>query len=70
MKRRIADGSVGFPHVGVGHRQAPIPNPRPANAGRGFVFARKETGTIGQVTANALQAQKRLNQTNKKAPGE
>ena len=26
MKRRIADGSVGLPHVRVGHRQAPIPN--------------------------------------------
>ncbi|MBU2863136.1 hypothetical protein KO489_04725, partial [Reinekea forsetii] len=23
VKRRIADGSVGFPHVRVGHRQAP-----------------------------------------------
>ena len=27
MKRRIADGSVGFPHVRVGHRQALIQNP-------------------------------------------
>ena len=28
VKRVIADGSVGFPHVRVGHRQALIPNPR------------------------------------------
>ena len=25
VKRRIADGSVGLPHVRVGHRQAPKP---------------------------------------------
>ncbi len=24
VKRNSADGSVGFPHVRVGHRQAPI----------------------------------------------
>ena len=40
VKRRIADGSVGLPHVRVGHRQAPIPNPRYAIACRGFVFVR------------------------------
>ena len=27
MKRYIADGSVGIPHVRVGHRQAPKQNP-------------------------------------------
>ena len=27
VKRCIADGSVGFPHVRVGHRQAPTPKP-------------------------------------------
>ena len=43
VKRRIADGSVGFPHVRVGHRQAPFPNPRPAQAGRGFAFALEKT---------------------------
>ena len=37
VKRRIADGSVGFPHARVGHRQAPIANPR-ASHGSG-VFA-------------------------------
>ena len=30
VKRRIADGSVGLPHVRVGHRQAPIQKPRSA----------------------------------------
>jgi hypothetical protein len=25
VKRRIADGSVGYPHVRVGHRQASKP---------------------------------------------
>ena len=30
VKRRIADGSVGLPHVRVGHRQAYTPNPRPS----------------------------------------
>ena len=38
VKRRIADGSVGFPHVRVGHRQAPIPKPPISLAGRGFCF--------------------------------
>lgn len=28
VKRSIADGSVGSPHVRVGHRQALIQNPR------------------------------------------
>ncbi|MDV7213576.1 hypothetical protein R4769_20810, partial [Azotobacter beijerinckii] len=37
VKRRIADGSVGFPHARVGHRQAPIADPR-AGHGSG-VFA-------------------------------
>ncbi len=35
MKQRIADGSVGFPHVRVGHRQAPYPEPQVSN-GLGF----------------------------------
>jgi hypothetical protein len=38
VKRCIADGSVGFPHVRVGHRQDSIPKPLSARAGRGFVF--------------------------------
>ncbi|MEE5061454.1 hypothetical protein V2J93_21945, partial [Pseudomonas alliivorans] len=32
-----ADGSVGFPHVRVGHRQDSIPEPLIAYAVRGFV---------------------------------
>ncbi|MFJ3051849.1 hypothetical protein, partial [Pseudomonas nitroreducens] len=38
VKRRIADGSVEFLHVRVGHRQAPIPRPLVSIAGRGFCF--------------------------------
>ncbi|WP_446939628.1 hypothetical protein [Pseudomonas aeruginosa] len=42
VKRRIADGSVGSPHVRVGHRQAPIPKPLVSDD-RGFCFcARKK----------------------------
>ena len=38
VKRRIADGSVGFPHVRVGHRQAPKnERPPPLRVG-GFLF--------------------------------
>ena len=40
VKRRIADGSVGSPHVRVGHRQASIPNPSAASVAGGFVFVR------------------------------
>ena len=62
MKRRIADGSVGFPHVRVGHRQASIPNPPAARAAGGFAFAQKKTAaacrdlSISYLpdTANAL----------------
>lgn len=42
VKRRIADGSVGSPHVRVGHRQAPIPKPLVSDD-QGFCFcARKK----------------------------
>ena len=40
VKRRIADGSVGFPHVRVGHRQAPIPKPPSEQSGGGLAFGR------------------------------
>ena len=50
VKRRIADGSVGFPHVRVGHRQAPIPNPQSEQSGWGFVFAHGKT-LIQEVAA-------------------
>ena len=37
VKRCIADGSVGSPHVRVGHRQALIPTPRSAMVGAFYV---------------------------------
>ena len=37
VKRRIADGSVVLHHVRVGHRQAPIRNPR-SPSGLGFLL--------------------------------
>ena len=39
VKRRIADGSVGFPHVRVGHRQAPKKTKNPQSNGCGFFYA-------------------------------
>jgi hypothetical protein len=36
VKRSIADGSVGFPHVRVGHRQALILKPLVTHVIRGF----------------------------------
>ena len=41
VKRRIADGSVGLPHVRVGHRQAPIRNPS-FERSWGFFFVREK----------------------------
>ena len=41
VKRSIADGSVGLPHVRVGHRQALIPKPRSLMRS-GFFFACKK----------------------------
>ena len=52
VKRCIADGSVGFPHVRVGHRQAPIPKPLISLAGRGFCFGARKS----RSTAEALPA--------------
>ena len=43
VKRRIADGSVVLHHVRVGHRQAPIRNPRSPSAVWGFFFAARKT---------------------------
>ncbi len=40
VKRCIADGSVGFPHVRVGHRQAPTPKPPIVKTIGGFTFRR------------------------------
>ena len=39
VKRCIADGSVGFPHVRVGHRQAPIPKPPIVKTVGGFTIS-------------------------------
>uniref|UniRef100_UPI001CA51F59 hypothetical protein n=1 Tax=Pseudomonas protegens TaxID=380021 RepID=UPI001CA51F59 len=48
VKRCIADGSVGFPHVRVGHRQDQIPKPLSAHADRGFVFVRYKARAVWQ----------------------
>ena len=39
VKRCIADGSVGFPHVRVGHRQAPTPKPPIRKLAGGFTIS-------------------------------
>ena len=43
VKRFSADGSVGFPHVRVGHRQAPhsIRKPQCSRTGAFLLLARK-----------------------------
>ena len=51
MKRRIADGSVGSPHVRVGHRQALIPNPRVLRALGFFYGRRQDSGSRVQLYA-------------------
>ena len=38
VKRCIADGSVGFPHVRVGHRQASKKENPEYESARGFLF--------------------------------
>ena len=44
VKRRCADGSVGLPHVRVGHRQ--VLNVNPELNGLGFLFFRFEFNKI------------------------
>ena len=44
VKRRIADGSVGFPHVRVGHRQASKKENPEYDRARGFVFWTRDSG--------------------------
>src|SRR5690606_27948090 len=54
VKRRFADGSVGFPHVRVGHRQAPKTRTPIRERGLGFCLfslrkarrARRRTGWV------------------------
>jgi len=53
---------VGFPHVRVGHRQAPIPKPLISLAGRGFCFGARKSRSgrsgpgVGRITPTALSA--------------
>jgi hypothetical protein len=49
VKRFLADGSVGFPHVRVGHRQAFILKPLISNDRGFFMCERKITPCCGQV---------------------
>jgi hypothetical protein len=46
VKRFIADGSVGFPHVRVGHRQAPNTTPVCSQTGVFFVRGLRNSMTI------------------------
>ena len=48
VKRRIADGSVVLHHVRVGHRQAPIRNPR-SPSGLGFLLSGAENRAACRV---------------------
>ena len=50
VKRFSADGSVGFPHVRVGHRQAYFEHP--AQASRVFFFVRKKSFWARKVGKN------------------
>jgi hypothetical protein len=50
VKRRIADDSVGSPHVKVGHRQALFQKPRPGNW-TGF-FCSSSVGTYAIAAIN------------------
>ena len=47
VKRCIADGSVGSPHVRVGHRQAPNQN-APISYGRGVLLWRVRYSPMGR----------------------
>ena len=55
VKRCIADGSVGFPHVRVGHRQAPnTQHPRSVHSGGGVVFGAGKVWSDARVLGVAL----------------
>jgi hypothetical protein len=58
VKRYIADGSVGFPHVRVGHRQALIPNPVVHRA-TGFFYGSKRGAVLRNLTAGVVRWSKR-----------
>ena len=58
VKRCIADGSVGFPHVRVGHRQALTPKPQINDLG--FFYAKNK---INAQTKHQLNNTSRSYQT-------
>ena len=51
VKRSSADGSVGFPHVRVGHRQAPIQE-SPIRKSRAFLRLKKSAREQNQSTTH------------------
>src|SRR3989344_5581416 len=57
VKRCIADGSVGFPHVRVGHRQAPIPKPPIVKTIGGFTLRTINSEVVLQQSALARARQ-------------
>ena len=54
VKRCIADGSVGLPHVRVGHRQAPNRKPRSGNRS-GFFLCRFDACGLCFIVLDAKQ---------------
>ena len=69
VKRSCADGSVGFPHVRVGHRQAPnYDKPQSSKEGWGFFVIRRfddddllEHGIIKACRRHFLMCENRAN---------
>ena len=59
VKRRIADGSVVLHHVRVGHRQAPIRNPR-SPSGLGFLLGGAENRAACRVRCAHQQGRRQL----------
>jgi hypothetical protein len=55
VKRCIADGSVRFPHVRVGHRQALYQNPD-LETGRGFTLCSQNTFLIHSAVLRRYHA--------------
>ena len=54
VKRRIADGSVGFPHARVGHRQAPTADPRAGHGSGVFAWLGRIQAFIGSVLFGSI----------------
>jgi hypothetical protein len=55
VKRCIADGSVGFPHVRVGHRQDQIPKPPSVNADGGFVVLGAYVSSADRLSVSCIK---------------